>query len=245
MDTIQTVQSKIRAGLATLAKVVFIVTHSSFALVGYLVVLCGLVLVLRPDFLDKTEKHIYHWLDDRQEEPWWDAENTAKCTTAVELKSLSAKQAAVANFLARKYNLAPAFTGALVLETNELSIKSKIPANLILAVISIESKFNPYVENQSGAQGLMQVMTQVHKKRYAEFGGNLAAFDPVSNLRVGVRILADCIKFKGGSIDEGLRYYLGSTPGEDDGGYVDKVHAEQAQLDHIAASIKSKAKSSL
>jgi hypothetical protein len=225
-----------------LLRLLFIFTHSSFSLVGYLVAVCALILFLRPDFLDKTEKHVYHWLDDRQDEPWWDAENTAKCTTAVELRGIPEKQAKVARFLAKKYNLAPAYVGALVVEANALSVKSKIPANLILAVISVESNFNPYVENQSGAQGLMQVMTQVHKKRYEEFGGNLAAFDPISNLRVGVRILSDCIKLKDGSLDDGLRYYLGRTPGEDDGGYVDKVHAYQEQLDHISASIQSKSK---
>ena len=219
-------------------RIVFIITHSSFSLVGYLVVVCVLVLYLRPDFLDRSEKKIYHWLDDRQEEPWWDAENTAKCAAAVELKGMPEKQANVARFLAKKYNLAPAYIGALVVEANALSVKSKIPANLILAVISIESNFNPYVENKFGAQGLMQVIIQVHKKRYEEFGGNLAAFDPISNLRVGVRILFDCIKFKGGSVDEGLRYYLGRTPGEDDGGYVEKVHNYQDELDRVSARIK-------
>ena len=59
--------------------------------------------------------------------------------------------------------------------------------------MAVESSFNPFAQSPVGAQGLMQVMTHVHGDKYESFGGKLAAFDPVTNLRVGVKVLKECI----------------------------------------------------
>ena len=53
--------------------------------------------------------------------------------------------------------------------------------------MAVESGFNPFAQSPVGAQGLMQVMTGIHSDKYESFGGKLAAFDPVTNLRVGVQ----------------------------------------------------------
>jgi soluble lytic murein transglycosylase-like protein len=82
----------------------------------------------------------------------------------------------------------------------------------------------------------MQVMPKVHANRYEEFGGKLAAFDPLTNLRVGVSVLVDCIKLKGGNVDDGLRFYLGGDAVASGGdGYVARVRAEQNHMDAVAA----------
>ena len=80
-----------------------------------------------------------------------------------------------------------------------------------------------------GAQGLMQVMTRVHDDKYTAFGGTHAAFDPISNLRVGVQVLKECIA-RAGSVREGLRYYVGAALQETDGGYAARVMIEQAHM---------------
>jgi len=85
-----------------------------------------------------------------------------------------------------------------------------------------------------GAQGLMQVLTRVHDEKYVAFGGNHAAFDPVTNLRVGVQVLKECISRAGG-IEAGLRFYVGAANLADDGGYAGKVLAEQDHLRQVAA----------
>ena len=59
--------------------------------------------------------------------------------------------------------------------------------------MAVESSFNPFAQSPVGAQGLMQVMTKVHDDKYEAFGGSHAAFDPVTNLRVGVQVLKECI----------------------------------------------------
>lgn len=155
-----------------------------------------------------------------------------------ELAGFAPSQAAVAEWLGRKYKVAPEPLAALVVESHVLSKKTKLAPHFILAVMAIESNFHPYVQSQAGAQGLMQVMTDIHVKRYEVYGGRLAAFDPISNLRVGVAVLSDAIKLRDGSQEEGLKFYLGGYGLTEDGGYVAKVFAEQAQLDLVAAGQK-------
>ena len=84
-----------------------------------------------------------------------------------------------------------------------------------------------------GAQGLMQVMTHIHDDKYEAFGGNFAAFDPVTNLRVGAQVLKECIQRAGG-LEAGLRSYVGAANLPDDGGYAAKVLAEQSHLKLVA-----------
>jgi hypothetical protein len=79
----------------------------------------------------------------------------------------------------------------------------------------------------------MQVMTRVHGDKYDAFGGNHAAFDPISNLKVGVQVLRDCIARAGG-LEAGLRWYVGAANLPDDGGYIAKVLTEQERLKRVA-----------
>ena len=212
------------------------VTHSGLAMVGLVVSVGVLVLALRPDYLAEGEAYVYNWLRERHVSLWWLPENAVERVTATDLKSLPRSQALVAQWLAQKYRVAPEPLAALVAEAHVLSRSSKLPAHLILAVMAIESNFHPYIQSKVGAQGLMQVMPKVHAQRYEEFGGKLAAFDPITNLRVGVSVLVDSIKLKGGNVDDGLRFYLGGDLTANGGdGYVAKVRAEQAHMDAVAA----------
>jgi len=79
----------------------------------------------------------------------------------------------------------------------------------------------------------MQVMTRIHSDKYESFGGKFAAFDPVSNLRVGAKVLQECIE-RAGSLEGGLRFYVGAANMEDDTGYGAKVLAEHARLQQVA-----------
>jgi len=75
----------------------------------------------------------------------------------------------------------------------------------------------------------MQVMTSVHKDKYAIFGGPAEAVKTVVNIRVGAYILKYLIA-TAGSLRNGLKYYVGAANAEDDGGYTDKVMAERNRL---------------
>jgi soluble lytic murein transglycosylase-like protein len=215
----------------------FIVTHSGLAMVGLSAAASILALWWHPTWLQQAEVGIFNWLRERQVLISWLPENTAERATAVDLQDLPRAQAAVAIWLGQKYKIAPEPLAALVAEAHVLSKKYKLAPHLILGVMAIESNFHPYVQSHAGAQGLMQVMTAIHAKRYEAYGGKLAAFDPITNLRVGVAVLADAVKLKGGSLDAGLRFYLGGDAVTEDGGYVAKVLAEQARLDQVAAGV--------
>jgi hypothetical protein len=119
-----------------------------------------------------------------------------------------------------------------VAEAYEIGRHTKTDPTLILAVMAIESGFNPFAQSPVGAQGLMQVMTKIHSDKYESFGGKLAAFDPLTNLRVGAKVLQDCIA-QAGSTEGGLRSYVGAANIDDDSGYVGKVLAEHARLQQV------------
>ena len=227
----------VRTVLRDMAQGMFIVTHSGLAMVGLSAAAMVLALWWHPSWLHQAEVEVFNWLRERQVLISWLPENTAERATAVNLQDLPRAQAAVAVWLGQKYKIAPEPLAALVAEAHVLAKRYKLAPHLILAVMAIESNFHPYVQSHAGAQGLMQVMTAIHAKRYEAYGGKLAAFDPITNLRVGVSVLADSIKLKGGSLDEGLKFYLGGEAVTEDGGYVTKVLAEQARLDQVAAGV--------
>lgn len=228
----------IRTCLRDVAHGLFIITHSGLAMVGLTAVSIVLALWLNPGWLRMVEQETVAWLRDRQVLLSWLPENTAQRATAISLQDLPRSQAAVAEWLGRKYKVAPEPLAALVAESYVLSKTTKLAPHFILAVMAIESNFHPYAQSQAGAQGLMQVMTEIHWKRYEAHGGRSAAFDPMANLRVGTAVLADSVKLRGGSLEEGLKFYLGGYALSEDNGYVAKVLAEQAQLDLVAAGQK-------
>ena len=221
-----------------IAKGFFDITHSSFALLGLVVVFIVITLTARPDLRQAGEVQLMTWLQERQEvEAVADAEEQTEVVeltaieraTAANPKELPTRQAAVAYWLSKKYGVAPEPLSVLVAQAFEIGQKAKLDPTLILAIMAIESGFNPFAQSPVGAQGLMQVMTKVHHDKYENFGGRFAAFDPVTNLRVGVKVLQECIS-RAGSIEGGLKHYVGAANLNDDRGYANKVMAEHARL---------------
>ena len=211
------------------------------AIVG-LAVVCGTVLfsAARPDLREGAEQRVLGWLLARQEArqagdaPPEPANPDAAARVAVaDLSSLSKQQASVATWLARRYRVAVEPVSRLVQEAWDSGQRAGVDPTLVLAIIAIESSFNPFAQSSMGAQGLMQVMTRIHDEKYERFGGSRAAFDPVSNLRVGVQVLKECIG-RAGSLEGGLKYYVGAANFADDGGYAGKVLAEQTNLRRVA-----------
>jgi len=226
-------------GLRTFASDVadgfFEMTHNGFALVGLAMVFAVLALMARPDLRQTGEEQLMGWLQSRQPAPEaTDLEPTAIVrTTAASPADLPKQQAAVAYWLSKKYRVAAEPLSVLVAEAYQLGKRTKLDPTLILAIMAVESSFNPFAQSQVGAQGLMQVMTRVHGDKYESAGGTLTAFDPVTNMRVGVKVLQECIA-RAGSLERGLRYYVGAANLDDDGGYAGKVLAEHERLLQVA-----------
>jgi len=224
--------------MSDITRGLFLVTHSSLAMLGLAAAALVLALWWQPAWLYAAEGAVFGWLRERNVLVSWLPENAAERATAVELSDLPPAQAAVAAWLAAKYRVAPEPVAALVAEAHAVSPQVKLPAHLILAVMAIESSFHPFVQSHAGAQGLMQVMGGIHARRFDAYGGSETAFDPVVNLRVGASVLADAIKLKG-SLEGGLRFYLGGDAVIEDGGvsYVVKVLAERDRLNQVAAGV--------
>ena len=138
-------------------------------------------------------------------------------------------QRAVADFFEKKYSLDRSKIEEYVSNTVLIAKEVNIDPVLLLAVISVESNFNPNTKSYAGAEGLMQVMTSVHREKYDLYGGTQQAVKPEVNIRVGAYILKYLIA-TAGSLRNGLKYYVGAANAEDDGGYADKVLAERNRL---------------
>jgi hypothetical protein len=219
------------------------VSHNALALVGLVVVTAATFALGHAELRQRIEVTALEWLQDRhvarQEadgnllaavaEP-----QAIERVTAVDPAELDRQQAAVAQWLSRRYRVAPEPIGRLVQEAWQLGERAGLDPTLILAVMAIESRFNPFAQSHVGAQGLMQVMTRVHDEKYEVFGGTHAAFDPLANLRVGVQVLKDYVR-RAGSVEAGLRWYVGAANLESDGGYVGKVLGEQQHLKLVAS----------
>ncbi|MDD2546241.1 MAG: lytic transglycosylase domain-containing protein [Burkholderiaceae bacterium] len=235
MTASKPIMSSVRTFVSDVTEGFLEITHNSFAVIGLAVAFAFITLTARPDLRQAGEEALMGWLQARQVALLGvtvDPEASERAT-ASNPKDLPKAQAAVAFWLSKKYRVAPEPVSALVAEAFEIGAKTKLEATLILAVMAIESNFNPFAESPVGAQGLMQVMTRVHTDKYRNFGGHFAAFDPVANLRVGVKVLEECIA-RAGSIEGGLRAYVGATNLPDDGGYTAKVLAEHARLRDVA-----------
>ena len=132
------------------------------------------------------------------------------------------------DYVTQRYRVSP---DALipVFETAQLiGQERQIDPLLIVAIIGIESRFNPFAESTMGAQGLMQVIPRFHKDKLPKNKGAKPLLDPVTNIRVGVRVLEDAIR-RSGSLVAGLQSYAGSS--DPHGKYSSKVLAEKARLE--------------
>ena len=216
--------------------------HNTLALVGLAVVAVAIFALGRPDLRHQAEGVALGWLQTRFEARAVEAGDLLAVVgepgaiaraTAADPSELTREQISVARWLARRYHVAPEPLSRLVKEAWDIGRQARLDPTLILAIMAVESSFNPFAQSSVGAQGLMQVMTRVHDDKYEAYGGVHAAFDPVTNLRVGVQVLKECIA-RAGSVEAGLRYYVGAALLEGDGGYAAKVLFEQSHLQRVA-----------
>jgi hypothetical protein len=158
-----------------------------------------------------------------------DADASEIVHTVVESQAEARQQRFVAQYLSRRYHVADEATRMLVSAAYESGREQALDPMLILAVMAIESSMNPFAESHVGAQGLMQVMTHVHADKFEILGGDLAALDPIANIKVGSAILKDLVS-RGGSVERGLQLYVGAGNLEHDSGYGARVLSERQRI---------------
>lgn len=149
------------------------------------------------------------------------------------LDELKQKQR-VASWISKRYKIASKASNLFVTTAYKTAFDIGLDPHLILAVMAIESRFNPYAESPVGAQGLMQVMAKIHADKFEDHGGVQYALDPVVNIKVGSRILKEYVR-QTGSVERALKTYVGAAAMSHDGGYGNKVISEYKMLKAVAS----------
>jgi soluble lytic murein transglycosylase-like protein len=148
----------------------------------------------------------------------------------------NAELTAVANAVAKKYRIAPEATLGLLATAYREGRRLGLDPLLIVAVIAVESRFNPIAESGFGAKGLMQVIPGYHKEYVAAAGGD--PIDPHANIRLGALVLREYIR-RGGTEVAGLQLYNGSSD-DPTGAYAAKVLAEKQRLQQIVQRARNR-----
>lgn len=162
--------------------------------------------------------------------------STAPATIALEPEkpagfALTPGMQGALNYVTRRYRVSEDALMPVFEVAQRVGLERRIDPLLIVAIIGIESGFNPFAESPMGAQGLMQVIPRFHQDKLPEGAGEQALLDPAINVRVGVGVLEEAIRRRG-SLIGGLQYYAGSSDPESY--YANKVLAEKGRLEQAA-----------
>jgi soluble lytic murein transglycosylase-like protein len=158
-------------------------------------------------------------------------ERPAESSVEPAIDSGDPRYRALSAHLSQRYRIAPGAAEHAVRAAHIAGERVGIDPLLVLAVIAVESSFNPIAESLAGAKGLMQVVPRYHEDKLAEHGGSGAVLDPMTNILVGTRILDQYIR-RAGSLEAGLQRYNGARS-DASSRYAQKVLAERARLQRI------------
>ena len=147
-------------------------------------------------------------------------------------ESASAReQRAVTEFISKRYRVAQDAISGYVATAYRAGSEWKVDPLLILAVMAIESRYNPVAESTMGAKGLMQVIAKFHGEKLLEHGGEAALLEPSVNIQIGAQILREYLR-RFGETETALQMYAGAFD-EPTSSYAFKVLAERARLEEM------------
>jgi soluble lytic murein transglycosylase-like protein len=149
-----------------------------------------------------------------------------------------AKYRAVGDYLARRYRVSSEMTTSVVSKAYVIGAELKLDPLVILAVIAVESRFNPVAESVMGAKGLMQVIPRYHTDKFEPLGGEKVAFDLQANILVGAKILKEYLR-RTGDLADALQLYVGASSDENENGYTGKVIAERDRLNVVVRQFQN------
>ena len=114
----------------------------------------------------------------------------------------------VAKWISRKYKVSNDAVREIVEISFSAGANFEVDPYVIIAVIAIESSFNPLAESSAGAIGLMQVMPLIHRKKFEKYGGFDKSLDVKVNVYVGTEILKN-FYLRYGNYQRALLAYVG------------------------------------
>jgi soluble lytic murein transglycosylase-like protein len=153
---------------------------------------------------------------------------------------LEREQRVVTEYIAKRYRVADAAVAGFVATAYRAGERYSVDPLLILAVMAVESRYNPVAESTVGAKGLMQVIPKFHLEKLMDHGGEQTLLEPEVNIQVGARILREYQR-RFGDTETALQMYAGAFD-EPTAQYAAKVLAEKARLDSLRQSLRQKAR---
>jgi hypothetical protein len=139
---------------------------------------------------------------------WSSTEHRWKSVPHANVKAAQSAAAEVDQYLGRSSSNQNSLsgTGFSQLEINaaidKAAAKHNVDANLVRALVKVESNFNPNAVSRKGAMGLMQLMPQTARQL------NLTnPFNPEQNVDAGVRHLKQLLESYGGDVRLSLAAY--------------------------------------
>ncbi len=145
---------------------------------------------------------------------------------------LSDEMGRVRDWVSKRYRVSGRMLEPALVAVQEHAQEAGLDPLLIVAVMAIESSFDPKAESHAGAQGLMQVIPRWHMDKIGEGASEDALFDPVINVRVGTQVLVEGLQ-RYGSLQAALQYYNGAR-NDPNARYTKRVLAMKEQLVQVA-----------
>jgi soluble lytic murein transglycosylase-like protein len=215
--------------VSVLAIRAFAATRATLALIGFAAV-AGYLLLPHPVL---PESWVAGLPVLAAEDPLRDAAAIEPGTmqAAAAESPLEREQRAVTEYIAKRYRVSDQAVGGYVSLAYQAGAQHSVDPLLILAVMAIESRYNPVAESSMGARGLMQVIPKYHLEKLLDHGGEPALLEPAVNITVGAQILREyqrrfrdtetALQMYGGALDDAATQYAS------------KVLAEKARLDAL------------
>jgi soluble lytic murein transglycosylase-like protein len=130
----------------------------------------------------------------------------------------------ISAYLMQKFGVAKEKAEQISAAVTSAASKYSLPPALLLAIISIESRFKEKAKGANGATGLMQVVPSAHKRLLKNVND---LTEPTANIEVGSAILYGYMQSANGDLGAALKSYGGSKA------YAEKVSLRANAFAHV------------
>ncbi|MGE5470372.1 MAG: transglycosylase SLT domain-containing protein [Bacteroidota bacterium] len=226
--------------IARASSVVIVVLRKLLMLAG-LVFLVGLVGVQtgRLDLAEGLRALVPSVLESAAADEGDDDELPAEAQVEAEasIEVLSPRMRGALDYVSRRYRVSTEALQPIFSTVQAAGRDLHLDPLLIIAVIGVESGFNPFSQSVMGAQGLMQVMPRFHLDKLPEESVIHPFLDPVTNVQVGARVLQESIRRYGG-VEDGLQQFAGAV-NDPERRYSSRVLAEKLRLEQAVQRLRT------
>jgi len=130
---------------------------------------------------------------------------------------------AVSGYLTQKFGLAKEKAAQISQAVTGAAEKYSLPPAVLLAIISIESRFREKAHGANGATGLMQVVPSAHRN----IPRDKDLTDPEVNIDIGSSILYGYQRAAGGDLNAAMKNYGGSKA------YAEKIRMRAVEFSRV------------